>query len=441
MITSPPDRASGLHASDATLAQAIHKAGRRLLPFLMLLYIVAFLDRVNIGYVKQSYLEDTGFGESVFAMGAGIFFVGYALLEIPSNLILAWVGARLWIGRIMITWGLVAAVMMFAWTPASFYALRSLLGVMEAGFFPGMILYLSLWFPADVRGRMIGLFYFGAPCAQIIGGPVSGLLLDLHDVGGLRGWQWVFLVEGLLAVAVGIWTLRWLPNRPAEARWLTGKERSALQAAMDVEERSKTDQGEKAAAGWGRLWVLALIYGLIQISVYGVTFYLPFRVTQLLGMNAGFAAGVISAIPWLCALLAAYAVPRLASRSGCRRLTATLSLGLAGLGIGISAVTNPWVGMLGLCVATAGFIGVQPVFWTIPTEELAGRKAAWGIALINSMGAAGGFLGPNLKTAAELSWASPWAGSIVLAAASLLAAALVFVVSGARGQGTQPGCA
>jgi MFS family permease len=429
MIFRDPSPIAGQSGGDSAVDRAVFKAGRRLLPFVFLLYVIAFLDRVNIGYVKQSFLSDTGLSEQAFAMGAGIFFVGYALLEIPSNLMMFRIGARVWIGRIMITWGLVAAAMMFAWTSTSFYTLRFLLGVMEAGFFPGIILYLACWFPAKNRGAMMGLFYFGAPCAQIFGGPFSGLLLDMEGVGGLKGWQWVFLAEGLIAVAVGIWTFWRLTNRPSEASWLLEKERSELQAAMDAEDREKRrgdSKGAFALLGQWRVWQLGIIYGLIQISVYGVTFYLPSQVAGLMAMKAGIAVGFVSAIPWVCALLAAYVMPRLAARPSRTAIVASLSLALAAAGIYIASTSNPIVGLAALCVAAAGFIGVQPVFWTFPMGEFAGAQAACGIALINSMGSIGGGLASNFRVAAVREWGSPSAGSTALAVVTLLAAVLIF---------------
>src|SRR5512137_2834070 len=203
------------------LAGAVRKAAGRLLPFLLLLYVLAFLDRANVGFVKETLLAETGLSEAAYAFGAGVFFAGYALLEVPSNLILHRVGARVWLCRIMVSWGIVSAAMMFAWTPAVFCVLRFLLGVAEAGFFPGVILYLTYWFPSRERGRMMGLFYFGAPLAFIFGGPLSGLLLECNGLLGLRGWQWMFLVEGLAASAAGVWTYWHLTNRPADAAWLS----------------------------------------------------------------------------------------------------------------------------------------------------------------------------------------------------------------------------
>jgi hypothetical protein len=409
------------------LATAVRKAARRLVPFLLLLYVLAFLDRVNVGYARQAFLRDTGLGEEAYAFGAGVFFVAYALLEIPSNMVLVRVGARAWIGATMITWGAISAAMMIAWSAPVFYSLRFLLGAAEAGFFPGMIWYLGSWFPARVRGGMFGIFYFGAPLAQIFGGPISGLLLDMNGRGALRGWQWMFLVEGALAVLVGAWTCARLPSSVAKAGWLSAGERGALQAELEAEERMTEGAGKGAAQdpGRGRVWRLGIIYALIQLSFYGVAFYLPSQVSGLLGRNIGFVVGLVSAVPWLCALAAAYAVPRLAARTGRGGATAGAALIAGAVGIALSATPNPVLGLTGLCMAAAGLIGAQPIFWTFPAGAFSGRGAAVRIALINSLGAVGGFLAPNLKVLAEGATGLINAGSTALAGATLLGAMLM----------------
>lgn len=410
------------------LASAIRKAAWRLLPFLLLLYILAFIDRVNVGYAKQALMRDTGLSETVYAFGASVFFIGYALFEVPSNLIMHRVGARAWMCRIMVTWGLISAAMMFATTAPLFYALRFLLGVAEAGFFPGVILYLTYWFPAGSRGPMMGLFYFGAPLAQIFGGPLSGLLLEMDGVSGLRGWQWMFLVEGLMATVVGVWTFWYLTNRPASAHWLSADERHALQTVLDEEDRLKAGHGAHntlSALRQPRILQFGLIYCLIQISVYGVTFYLPSQVARLLNRETGLVVGFVSAIPWICALIAAYVAPRLVGRLGTRRGIAAGALLLAGAGIAISSTSLPALAIVALCVATAGFIGAQPIFWTYPANELTGASAAGGIALINSMGAVGGFIAPNLKRMAESISGSAAAGQFALATTTIAGAVLI----------------
>lgn len=410
------------------LATAVRRAAWRLVPFLLLLYILAFLDRVNLGYAKPTFLRDTGLGEGAYAFGASVFFLAYAALEIPSNLMLSRVGARAWIGATMIAWGLVSTAMMAAWSAPVFYLLRFLLGAAEAGFFPGMIWYLGSWFPAGARGGMFGVFYFGAPLAQIFGGPLSGLLLEMSGRGGLRGWQWMFLIEGVLAVLGGIAACCLLTNGPAEAEWLPAAQREALQAELASEDRAKgggADHSVLPVLGLPRVWRLGIIYGLIQLSVYGVTFYLPSRVAALMGRNIGVVVGLVSAIPWLCALVAAYAVPRLARWNGRRGVTAGFALAVAALGIGLSSASGAGLGLAGLCLAAAGFIGAQPIFWTFPADELSGRSAAGGIALINSIGAVGGFLAPNLKVMAERLSGSARGGALALAATTFVGAVLI----------------
>lgn len=414
--------------TDEPLESALRKAAWRLLPFLLLLYILAFLDRANVGFAKQRLLADAGLSEAAFAFGASVFFVGYALLEVPSNLMMHRLGARIWICRIMVTWGLVSAAMMFAWSEGVFYMLRFLLGVAEAGFFPGIILYLTYWFPAAGRGRMLGIFYFGAPLAFIFGGPLSGGLMELDGVLGLRGWQWMFLVEGVAASMAGVMVYGYLPNRPAEARWLSDAEKTALQTAVDHETEIKTKHGPRGVLAALRHPVVvhyALVYLLIQMSVYGVTFFLPARVEQLLGREAGLAVGCVTAIPWICALIAAWAIPVLATRLGHARTIAALTLAAASAGIAASSNPSPVMALAALCVAAAAFIGVQPVFWTFPTNTLAGAEAAGSIALINSFGAVGGFIAPNVRTWADQTFASAGAGAWVLAASTLLGAMLV----------------
>ena len=404
------------------------KISWRLLPFLLLMYIMAFLDRANVGFAKQAFQADTGIGDAAFAFGAGVFFAGYALLEVPSNLILHRVGARLWMCRIMVTWGLVSAAMVFAHNETSFYVLRFLLGVAEAGFFPGVILYLTYWFPSAARGKAMGFFYFGAPLAFIFGSPLSGLLLELDGFVGVHGWQWLFAVEGLMASAVGVWAYWYLDNRPADAKWLTLEERRQVQELLDAEDQHKQSHGRSLLSVLCQPSVLylCLIYLLIQASVYGVVFYLPSQVAGLLGSKVGLLVGLVTAIPWVCALCAAYLIPGYSDRTGQRRRTAALTLLMAAAGIACSvSVSSPLLGIIALCFAASGFIAVQPVFWTFPSSYLAGSAAAAGIALINSFGALGGFIAPVLKNWAEGAFHSPAAGLYLLAATTVIAALLV----------------
>jgi sugar phosphate permease len=402
--------------SPASIEAINSKVMRRLLPFLLLMYVLAFLDRANIGFAQKALQHDTGLSNAAFAFGAGVFFIGYALFEVPSNLLLHRVGARVWMCRIMVTWGLVSASMCFAHTPTAFYTLRFLLGVAEAGFFPGVIYYLTHWFPQSARARAVGVFYFGAPLAFIFGSPLSGSLLQLHGTAGLAGWQWLFLIEGGMATAVGVWAFWYLDNRPEDARWLDNAQRVALRAALDQNARDASAHGPRnilAALLDRRVLALSAIYLLIQMSVYGVIFYLPQQVAALLGTTVGLRVGLVAALPWLCALAVTWIVPRRADRTGGHRRWAVALLVLAGLGLAA------------LCCAASGFIAAQPLFWTFPTRYLTGAAAAGGIALINSLGGLGGFIAPSLRTAAEHTFASTSAGLLVLGAASLLAALLI----------------
>lgn len=415
--------------SSESLAPIVSRVTRRLIPVLLLMYILAFLDRSNLGFAKAAYQADTGISDAAYALGAGIFFLGYAALEVPSNILMRKLGAKIWLARIMISWGIVSALMMFAQTEGVFYILRVLLGITEAGFFPGVILYLTYWIPAQFRGRVNGLFYFGAPLAFIFGGPLSGVLLDLDGLGGLQGWQLMFIVTGALTVGVGIWAFSYLDNGPADAKWLTETERTTLSAALEAEDQVKADhspRGALRALGNPKVLYFCVIYFTIQMSVYGVTFYLPTQIAKLVGAKVGLGVGLMTAVPWGIAMIATFVLSRLADRTGKRRLVATASLAAAAVGIFASALTdNPVMGLAALSLGAAGFISVQPVFWTLPTGMLVGAAAAGGIALINSIGSLGGFVAPIAKTWAEASF-GPNAGLLLLAITALLGAGMLF---------------
>ena len=409
--------------------KTISRISRRLLPCLLLMYILAFLDRANLGFAKNAFQADTNLSDSVFAFGAGIFFIGYSIFEIPSNLILHRVGAKRWMCRIMVSWGIVSALMMFAHNTTTFYLFRFLLGVMEAGFFPGVIYYLTYWYPSEMRARSIGLFYFGIPLALIFGGPLSGWLLEFDGMANLKGWQWMFMIEGILAVIVGIWAYWYLDNKPETAKWLSNEQKSELKQILDKEESVKHNHGPAnviKALTDVRVLYLCLLYFLIQLSFYGVVYYLPTQVATIANQKVGLIVGLLTTIPWLCALAAAYFVSRYSDRTGERRLMASGALIFAFIGIaGFALSDTPVIAMAGLCFAAAGIISVQPVFWTLPTSYLSGSAAAGGIAFINSLGTLGGFVAPNIKTYVEIKFDSTTAGMFVLAASALAGAVLV----------------
>ena len=290
----------------AALAPVIRKVTARLIPILLLMYILAFLDRSNLGFAKDAFQADTGVSNAAYALGAGIFFLGYAVFEVPSNMLMQKVGAKIWLARIMISWGIVSALMMFAVNEPMFYVLRVLLGITEAGFFPGVIWYLTKWIPVEHRARVNGLFYFGAPLAFIFGGPLSGVLLDLDGLGGLAGWQIMFLVTGVITVIVGLIVIGYLDNGPRDAKWLTQEQKSVLIAALDREDSSKADhspRGALRALANPAVLYFAVAYLTIQMAVYGITFYLPSTIGEVVGEDVGLFVGLLTAAVWSLAIV------------------------------------------------------------------------------------------------------------------------------------------
>lgn len=414
------------------IQRTVKKISGRLLPFLLAMYILSFLDRSNLGFAKATFQLDTGLSDAMFAFGAGIFFLGYSIFEIPSNLIMHRVGAKRWMFRIMVSWGIISSLMMFANSERSFYILRFLLGAAEAGFFPGVIYYLTYWFPSGMRARSVGVFYFGIPLALIIGGPLSGFLLEFDGGMGLHGWQWMFVIEGLMAAVFGVWAFWYLDSKPENARWLTDDEKQALKGLLDREISERNEHSPKSVTGAlvnSKMLYFCLIYFLIQICLYGVVYYLPTQVAALMGKKLGLIVGLVTTIPWLCALAAAWWIPKLADSTGRSRIIASLTLVTASAGIAGSALaSSPFAAMAALCFATAGIIAVQPVFWTFPTGYLTGAAAAGGIAFVNSVGTLGGFVAPTIKTWMEKEFASPSAGMIFLAVSAMLAALFIYLM-------------
>lgn len=416
------------------LVRAVNKAKWRIIPCLIIMYLMSYLDRVNVSFAKSAYQASTGLSDAAFAFGAGIFFISYALFELPSNLLMHRVGPRVWLVRIMVTWGLVSAAMSFAWNEQTFYLLRVLLGIVEAGFFPTAIYFIAQWFPSHFRAHIMGIFYFGSPIALIIGGPISGLLLDLHGLGGWEGWQIMFAVEGLAASVLGVVLWFFLRNSPQEVNWLSAEEKQVLIAVLEAEKEDKARSGHTRFIDAIKSPVLlhfAAIYFLIQITGLGVAFYLPTQVAALLGVNIGLLVGLVTAIPWLCALVAGATWPGFAARNGTPRLFGAISLCCIAFGLIASAHASPLFAIAALSFVTMGIMTAQPIFWTWPTRYYGGAAAAASFAVINSCGAVGGFVAPNLRTWAEIYFQTPAAGLYALAIAALIAVVLFVLLPSA----------
>jgi MFS family permease len=418
------------------VAAATKKAAIRLLPFLMLMYALAFIDRANVGFAKVAYQADTGLSDASFAFGAGIFFVGYALFEVPSNLIMMRVGARIWMSRIMVTWGVLSALMMCAHTPNLFYLIRFFLGVAEAGFFPGIIVYLTYWFPAARRARALGLFYFGVPIAMLIGNPLSGFLLEMHGVFGLRNWQWMYLVEGVMAMLVGVVAFFYLASRPDDARWLSDDEKRALGNVIAAEEREKPQHLATAVFAVlkdRRVLTFIAAYFCIQIGNAPLAFYLPSKFAATMGGQMNGKIGLLLAIPWLCTILAMFVATRIADRRRNHLKVATLMLTAGILAFAaLSVIDTPVLTLLAFCIAIPGLVACQPVFWYLPTRYLGGTGAASGIAFIVSIGNLGGFVSPQIKALTDHYSGGTQVGFLVIAAVCFLSVVLLHSLRSSR---------
>lgn len=422
-----PDAAS---ASGLFEAATYNKVGWRLIPFLLLCYVVAYLDRVNVGFAKLQMLQDLKFSETVYGLGAGIFFIGYFLFEVPSNVILHRVGARIWIARIMVTWGVISAAMMFVESATSFYVMRFLLGVAEAGFFPGIILYLTYWYPAARRARMTALFMSAIALSGVVGGPLSGWIMQrFAGMHGLAGWQWLFVLEGLPSVVIGIVTLFYLDDRIDHAKWLTLEEKALLQRNMVVENASKQDLSIGAVFTDPRVWLMSLIYFSFVMGLYGVSFWLP-TIIKATGVKDAIQIGLLTAIPYGSAVVAMIVVSRSADRTRERRWHIALPALLGAVGLVLSAVwgQNTVLAMTALTLATMGILTTLPLFWSLPTSFLAGAGAAAGIALINSLGNLAGFVSPFAVGWLKDLTQSTNAGMYLLAASMVLGALLTLSV-------------
>ena len=377
-------------------AAVYRKVTLRLLPLLVVCYIVAYLDRVNVSFAKLQMVTDLGFSDLVYGTGAGLFFIGYFFFEVPSNIILHRVGARVWIARIMITWGLISGCMMFVTDVTGFYLLRFALGLAEAGFFPGIILYLTYWYPAQRRGRIVSLFMLGIPLAGLLGGPFSGWIMRSFDqLMGWHGWQWMFLIEAIPSILMGLVVLRYLDDRVADATWLEEDERTRLQDNIAQDEISKVHVPVLQVLKSGRVWVLSFIYFSVGMGFNAIVFWLP-TIIKGMGVTDTFEVGLLSAIPWLATFVPMIIVSRRADRKRERRwhFVVPVLVGAAGLSCSVLLANNNTLAFAALTIACAGMMTAYPLFWSLPTAFLAGSGAAAGIAAINSLGNLAGFVSP-----------------------------------------------
>lgn len=394
------------------------KVAWRLVPFLGIVYFASFLDRVNVGFAALQMNADLGLSPEAYGFGAGIFFVTYAALEVPSNLILERVGARRWIFRILVTWGVLSAATAFVWNETSFYTVRFLLGAAEAGFLPGAIFYLSHWFPIEWRGRIVGSFMAAVPFANILGSPLSGAILGLDGIAGLAGWKWLFLIEGVPAALLGFVVLAFLPDGPHDARWLSPAEREAVAARLAAEPEPDHH------AVWPALrdpnvWALTLPYFCMVVTLYGVNFWLP-QIVKSMGFS-NFETGVMVALPYIAAAPAMILWGRRSDRKNDRATHFALAAVFTAVGFALAAIVPGDLAVfLGLAIATVGAHAIFGPFWSIPSQFLRGAAAAAGIALINSVGNLGGFAGPYL-----VGWVKQTTGSYSAAMATFAAVAIL----------------
>jgi MFS transporter, ACS family, tartrate transporter len=411
----------------------LRKVALRLLPFLFLLYVVNILDRINVGFARLQMLDDLHMGERAYALGAGIFYIGYLVFEIPSNLILSRVGARRWIGRILISWGLISMAMTFVRGPWSFYLLRILLGFAEAGFFPGIILYLTYWFPGRERAKAVSLFMTGSPLTAIVGGPLSGAILQYLDhKGGLRGWQWLFIIEGVPAVVLGVIAMFYLTDRPERAHWLNEEERSWLSGQTRGEEAYRQERHGLTlwqAAIDRRVWILTAVYFAVAGASNSFGFYLP-KFLQIGFPSVGeFGIGLLVMVPSLCAVPCMLLNSMHSDKTGERRWHVAIAALIGAFGWALAALLKaPVPYLFAFALAQIGIMSVLPTFWSLPTSFLSGPSAAAGIALINSIANLGGFFGPNVIGQLQASTGSFSPGMLVVAATLAIAAVLALLV-------------
>jgi MFS family permease len=415
--------------------RAVGKFLRRMLPILVLMLLVNQMDRTNVGFVQDELRADVGVSATAYGLGAGLFFIGYALFEVPSNMLMERFGARVWLTRIMITWGLVIVAMCFIHNVAMFYALRFLLGVAEAGFFPGVLLYFTQWLPDSSRGRASAIFLGGSATAYIVTGPITGALLELHGAGGFAGWRWMFALEGAFSILVGFIAGFFLVSRIEDARWLTREEKAALTAAVDRDKEARS-----RAPRVSRLKLLfhpqvALLTGVffaMALTGYAITFWLPSLVDDIGGLSP-FQVGLLTAVPWICAVIAMYTVSHFTDKAPDRRPYLAIALILSAAGTFLATLGSPWFGLAALTLAAVGGKCAATLYWPLAQSGLDLKIAAPGLAVVNSIGNLGGFVSPTLFGYLKDTTGSTNGGLYTLSAASLLAVLGVVYVKNTRG--------
>jgi MFS transporter, ACS family, tartrate transporter len=411
----------------------------RLIPLMFICYIVAYIDRINIGFAKLQLqgvlgVDDSVF-DSVYGLGAGLFFIGYFLFEVPSNLILQRVGARIWIARIMIVWGIISASMIFISSITGFYLVRFLLGIAEAGFYPGMILFLTYWFPDKERAHTVALFATGTVVAGIVGSPLSGTILELNGSGGLEGWQWLFLLEGIPAVILGLIVILVLPDGPRKAKWLTSTEKAWILSRLEEEELQSKGRAHfrlYEAFVSGHIWLLCFIYFLLTVGIYGYEMWLPSIIKEFYVKSYSI-VGLINGIPYLIAVVVMLILGYHSDKTGERRWHVAIAAFAAAAGFGLSAyLHNPYLAMIALMASLVGLKSAMGPFWALSTTFLSGTAAAGGIALINSVGNLGGFVGPALVGILNDRTGSIRMSLWILAGALLLMGILILTIRRSR---------
>ncbi|MSO72263.1 MAG: MFS transporter [Rhodospirillaceae bacterium] len=415
---------AGEPARDAVYAKIL----RRLIPFLLMCYIIAYLDRINVGFAKLQMLGDLQFTETVYGLGAGIFFIGYVVFEIPSNIVLMRVGARLWIGIIMIVWGVISAAMIYVASAPTFYVLRFLLGVAEAGFIPAVLYYLTLWFPSTHRGKASAMFLAGIPLSGIIGGPVSGWIMNsFNGAMGMAGWKWVFFLEALPAIVLGGICFTYLDNDVTSAKWLNSAEKDQVKRDLLAEAGGKALHSVRDGLLNGRVWLLASTYFFFTMGLYGISFWLP-SIIQASGVADPLDVGMLTALPYIAALIAMIVVGRSSDKHKERRWHLALSAvtGAIGLTVSVMFADNTAISLAALTLAAMGIIPCVPQFHTLMPSITSGAAAAMGFAVANSVGSIAGFISPYLLGWVKDTTGSTSIGVMVLAAALVTGALMVF---------------